>query len=68
MIHNNPIHNEESQKPQKPEPVHKDQDRHGDEVSLLEDAIRVRRKIRTIPVKRYEKLQIVLATASIEQQ
>ena len=68
MIHNNPIHNEESQKTQKPKPVHKDQDRHGDEVFLLEDAIRVRRKIRTVPIKRYEKLQIVSASTYIEQQ
>ena len=68
MIHNNPIRNQQSQKAQEPQPVHEDQDIHGDEVFLLEDAIRVRRKVRTIPIKRYKKLRIVLAPANESQE
>ena len=68
IIHNNPIRNEQSQKAQEPQHVHKDQDINGDEVFLLKDTIRVRRKVRTIPIERYKKLQIILAPAVVEQQ
>ena len=67
MIHDNPIRNEQSQKAQEPQPVHEDQDINGYEVFLLEDAIRVRRKVRTVPIKGYKKLQIVSAPANESQ-